>query len=141
MGPGAGGWLGRVGKASQHTEPPPLILWMQRPPCQGRKDLWGEGNYRAAGVTQVKGLEEARAEGSSYPLWCRSPGADVATPPKGKKIKPGLVISHLQLDLCRIPAQRAPEKESIGEFLLLEQNTQPMSQPSPPILLRDSCFL
>lgn len=40
-----------------------------------------------AGVTWVgaEGLEKARAAGSSYPLWCRSPGADGAAPPRGEK--------------------------------------------------------
>lgn len=53
MGPGVGGWLGQAGRASRHTGPPPLSPWKQRPPCQGRKDLWEEENCRAAGFTQM----------------------------------------------------------------------------------------
>lgn len=49
MEPMAEEWPGQVGRASQHIMFPPLSLWKQKPPCQGRKDLWEKGNNRSAG--------------------------------------------------------------------------------------------
>lgn len=51
--------------------------------------------------------------GGSYPLWCRSPEAGGAAPPRGEKRRPGSVFSRVQLALCRKLAQRAPGQESI----------------------------
>ena len=140
MGPGAGGWPGRAGRASRHTGPPPPSLWKQRPPCRGRKDLWEGGSYRAAGVTQMRGREEARAVGSAYLLWCRSPGADGAAPPRGEKEDrdQGSAISRWP---SAGSSPRGPQGRRVSggaqEAPLLELS--PTSQPSPPILSRYRC--
>lgn len=90
----------------------------------------------------MRGLDEARAVGSSYPLWYRWPGADGAAPPGGEKRRQGSVFSHLQLALCRKLAQRTPGKESMvaGSICFVRTKYLPLSQPLPPIVLRDLFF-
>lgn len=128
MGPGAGGRPGWAGRASPHTRPPPPSLWRQRPPCQGRKDLQEGRRYRAARDTQTRGWEEAGAAGSSYPLWCRSPGAGGAAPPRGGK-EDGVQVSATSSEPSAGSSPRGSQGRKGGgegqEPLSLEQAPAP----------------